>query len=118
MVDTSTRNRMMDYSSFVAPGTISFVAGGAVGFAAKKVLKLVAVVGGIAVAGLGALEYSKVASVNWTLVKGGAINASHWMYHQAMGVEHHLTGVMNSGSTVVMGGGFLGGILLGWKAAG
>lgn len=109
---------MMDYSTFVTPGTIGFVAGGAVGFAAKKVLKIVAFVGGIAVAGLGALEYSKVAKINWPLVKSGAVNASHWAYQQAVGVQHHLTGAMNSGTPVVMGGGFLGGLLLGWKVAG
>lgn len=109
---------MMDYSTFIAPGTISLVAGGAVGYAAKKVLKVVAVISGIAVAGLGALEYSKVATVNWTLVKNGAINGTHWAYHQAMGIEHHLAGSLNGGSTVVMGGGFLAGVLLGWKAAG
>lgn len=114
-VDILTRNRMMDYSSFIAPGTISFVAGGAVGFAAKKVLKVVAIIGGIAVAGLGALEYSKVATVNWGLVKNSAINGSHWAYHQAMGIEHHLAGSLNGGSTVVMGGGFIAGALLGWR---
>ncbi|HEX6029571.1 MAG TPA: FUN14 domain-containing protein [Nitrososphaeraceae archaeon] len=56
--------------------SISAVVGGGffggilLGYALKKVVKLVAVVIGLFVAGLAYLQYQQVASINWTKVEG------------------------------------------------
>jgi uncharacterized membrane protein (Fun14 family) len=102
-------------SGYVTSGTVSFVAGGACGYMAKKLLKVVVIAAGAGIAGLAALEYYKVAKVDWGVVKSGAVNATHFVYHQAAGIEHHLGAAMNAGTTLAIGGGFFAGILLGWS---
>jgi uncharacterized membrane protein (Fun14 family) len=101
-------------SGLVTSGTISFVAGGCVGYMAKKALKVVAVVAGVGFAGLAALEYYKIAKIDWSVVKSSAVNASHYVYNQAMGIEYHLGAAMNAGTTLAIGSGFFAGVLLGW----
>jgi uncharacterized membrane protein (Fun14 family) len=52
-----------------------FLVGGMVGFAAKKVLKIVAFLGGVVVAGLMFLEQQGIASVDWTKLQSFASSA-------------------------------------------
>jgi uncharacterized membrane protein (Fun14 family) len=47
-----------------------FIGGILLGYAIKKVVKLIAVVVGLLLAGLAYLQYQQVASVNWAKVEG------------------------------------------------
>ena len=53
-------------------GTIGggFVAGILIGWAVKKVIKLVAIMAGLFLAGLAYLQYQQIASVNWDRIEG------------------------------------------------
>jgi uncharacterized membrane protein (Fun14 family) len=53
-------------------GTIGggFIGGVLLGYALKKVVKLIAVIVGLFIAGLAYLQYQQIASVNWNKVEG------------------------------------------------
>jgi uncharacterized membrane protein (Fun14 family) len=60
-------------------GTIGggFVAGILIGWAVKKVIKLVAIMAGLFLAGLAYLQYQRIASVNWNRIEGTISTITH-----------------------------------------
>jgi uncharacterized membrane protein (Fun14 family) len=102
-------------TNVVTSGAISTVLGFLAGFAAKKVLKIVAVVVGGVILLLVALDYYRLIDARWDNIKSTATNATHFIYAQSLGVEHHLAGTLDSGTQMVLGIGFVGGFLLGFR---
>lgn len=63
----------MDIGNFSAEAAVTgggFIGGLLLGYALKKVVKLMAVVVGLFIAGLSYLQYQQIASVNWDKVEG------------------------------------------------
>lgn len=102
-------------TSLAVPGGFSTLGGFLVGYAGKKVIKIGAVIAGIGVAGLGALDYSGMMTIHWNKVQQAAVNASKWAAQQGTAVEHHLTQSFGSSEAMAVGGGFLFGLMLGVK---
>ena len=57
-------------SSIGAVAGSGFLGGILLGYALKKLVKLIAVAGGLFIAGLAYLQYQQIASVNWDMVEG------------------------------------------------
>lgn len=88
--------------------------GGVCGYACKKALKIVAILIGVFIMGLGALEYYRMVKVDWNTVQGNAVNGTQWFYHNMMAIQHHIsaqTGQTTVGLGVV---GFASGFALGF----
>jgi uncharacterized membrane protein (Fun14 family) len=65
-------------SSYAATMGGGFIVGVLIGYALKKVIKLLAVIAGLFVAGLAYLQYHQIANINWNklqTVSEGAITA-------------------------------------------
>jgi uncharacterized membrane protein (Fun14 family) len=65
-------------SSYAATMGGGFIVGVLIGYALKKVIKLLAVIAGLFVAGLAYLQYHRIANINWNklqTVSEGAITA-------------------------------------------
>jgi uncharacterized membrane protein (Fun14 family) len=101
-------------SDMVVGGGISLAMGGACGYAIKKVAKIVAIVIGLFVAALIALEYYGLANINWQAVKQDAVVASHGVYAQLQGAMQHTIGSLHTGTMAVIGVGFIAGFAYGF----
>jgi uncharacterized membrane protein (Fun14 family) len=58
-----------NFNSAVAAGS-GFLGGLLLGYALKKVIKLIAVIVGLFMAGLAYLQYQQIASINWDKIEG------------------------------------------------
>jgi uncharacterized membrane protein (Fun14 family) len=72
MMDYSKGNEIMNIDMLTSvSGTIGggFFGGLLLGYALKKVVKLIAVIVGLFIAGLAYLQYQQIASINWNKVE-------------------------------------------------
>ena len=99
----------------VSGGAISFLIGGAAGYATKKILKLAILILGVFITAIAGLEYYGWLSVHWHVVKQGVLNGTRFVYHQGMGIEHHLAGALTTGTATAAVFGFGAGFLIGFK---
>lgn len=61
---------MLDSSPLAATVGGGFLSGVLLGYAMKKVIKLIAIIFGLFIAGLTFLQYQQIASVNWDKIEG------------------------------------------------
>jgi uncharacterized membrane protein (Fun14 family) len=61
---------MGNFNSVVATAGGGFMGGLLLGYALKKVVKLIAIIVGLFIAGLAYLQYQQIASINWDKVEG------------------------------------------------
>ena len=88
--------------------------GGVAGYAAKKIVKIAAVLAGIFILILGVLEYNKIINVNWDNVKTAGVNITHSIYNQGLAVEHHIAGAADTSTIAATGIAFAGGFAIGF----
>jgi uncharacterized membrane protein (Fun14 family) len=86
--------RIMDNNTltpFAASIGGGFLGGLLLGYALKKVVKLIAVVVGLFIAGLAYLQYQQLASINWDKIEGSM-----------MGLTSSTTNILNENSFTTM----------------
>ena len=103
----------MTLEALATSGGTGLLLGGVAGFAAKKIIKIAAVIVGAFILGLAYLQYQKIIMVNWTNATNTAGNATHIVYHQ-LSAAAAVAGVHINSVVGVAGGGFMAGFALGF----
>jgi uncharacterized membrane protein (Fun14 family) len=68
-----------DFAPFIGTVGGGFIGGMLVGYAIKKVIRFVAVILGLFIAGLAYLEYQKMINVDWVRIQSVSQNGAMWV---------------------------------------
>jgi uncharacterized membrane protein (Fun14 family) len=106
--------------SLLVPVGTSFGAGAVIGYAIKKVVKIVAILIGLFIAGVAYLAYQKILIVDWKAAQSFASNTTSYIYHYGVNVMQQTASDMHDNTVITMfgvtGAGFAAGFGLGfWK---